>query len=62
MKKDYVIVNKPEWVRKLQRNAKSRERYFKKRYGSLERMYAIDRKFQVIMDEQSFDEEMEMCK
>ena len=51
-------MKKPEWVLKLRRNAKARERYFMKRYGNLKRMYAIDEKLQELMDKISFEDEM----
>lgn len=53
-----TTANKPEWIKKLQRNAKARERYFIKRYGNLKRMEAIDKKFEAWLDEDAFDDEM----
>jgi len=60
MKKDYIVIGKiPERLKKIHRNAKARERYFIKRYGNLDRMYAIDERFQNLMDEMSFNDEIE---
>ncbi len=57
MKKDYKIISNPKWIKKLIRNSKQRERYFIKRYGTLERMYNIDTKLQAKLDDDSFNDE-----
>ena len=58
MKYSKIIGKKHERLVKLHRNAKARERYFMKRYGNLDRMYAIDDRFQELMDKISFEDEM----
>ena len=47
-----------EWLKKVRRNRKTRERYFKKRYGNLDRMNAIDKKLQEYLDDESLDDEI----
>lgn len=32
----------PDWIKKIKKNSRSRERYFLKKYGNLSRMRAID--------------------
>jgi hypothetical protein len=53
---------KPDWFRRLIKNAKQRERYFIKRYGNLNRMYIIDEKFQSWLDDDNFEDEMNYFK
>jgi len=49
---------KPEWIKKAIRNQNARKRYFMKRYGNLDRMEVIEAKFQHMMDEWSFNDEL----
>lgn len=49
----------PDWIVKASRNARAREAYFMKRYGSLDRMNAIDRGKQLDEDAASFNEEFD---
>ena len=51
--------DKPDWIKKVIRNEKARKRYFMKKYGSLDRMYEIDGKFEAKMDEVSMNMEYE---
>lgn len=48
----------PDWMKKVVRNEKARKRYFMNRYGSLDRMHALDEKLQEWWDEESFKEAM----
>lgn len=52
---------KPEWIIKAIKNAKARERYFMKRYGSLARMHDIEEKRQRYNDKISMEMELEEC-
>lgn len=52
---------KPEWTIKLIRNAKARERYFIKRYGSLDRMHDIEYKRLQWCNEDSMRIELDEC-
>ena len=52
---------KPEWILKAIRNAKARERYFMKRYGSLDRMNKIEERHQKYNDEISMAMELDEC-
>jgi len=47
----------PDWIKKVKKNTRSRERYFLKKYGNLSRMRAIDEKMQDWMDRESAKEE-----
>lgn len=61
-KVEVINANIPEWIKKIQRNAKARKRYHLKRYGNLKRMKAIDEKFLDKLDEMSFNDELEARK
>lgn len=56
-----AVSETPEWLKKIKKNAKARERYFIKRYGEEEgrrRMKAKDDAFQKWMDDESSKEEL----
>lgn len=61
MKNGVKIINKPEWIKKAQRNAAARKRYYLKRYGNLEKMEQKERMFQSRMDDMSMETEMINC-
>lgn len=57
-----IVMPLPKWIVKAKRNRKARERYFIKRYGSLDRLNAIEAKLQNFMDTWSMDDEMANCE
>lgn len=62
MKKDFTVIHMPQWVKDAIRRKKQRERYFIKKYGSLERMYEKDGRENDKLDKDEFDDEIKMME